>query len=116
MSNQLRLIPPDVEPLKVPPVSELEKPGGVVSVLFLLLRAVLQEASSEIESDGRVGLGTLNKVKILGKEIRESDDLKKIKEQVEKIKILTAELLARKGGVPMEDMLPIVEDMIKRLA
>ena len=116
MSNQLQLIPSGVETFKVPPVSELEKPGGIVSILFLLLRAVLQEASSEIESDGRVGIGVLHKIKILGKEIRESDDLKKIKEQVEKIKVLTAELLARKGGVPMEDMLPIVEDMIKRLA
>lgn len=114
--NQMRLIPSGVEPLKVPPVCELEKPNGIVDVLFRLMRAVLQEAAAEIESDARVGLGTLNKVKILGREIRESNDLKKVKEQVEKIKTLTAEILARKGGVPMEEMLPIVEDMIRRLA
>ena len=116
MSSQMSLLPTGVEPLNVPPVSELEGPGGLVAILYALLRVVLQEAASEIESDGRVGLGTLNKVKILGREIRESNDLKKVKEMVEKIKLLTAEVLARKGNVPTEDMVPIVEDMIRRLA
>lgn len=116
MKKQMSLMPSGAEPLQVPTVDELESPGGLVRVLFLLLKTVLDEASSEIETEGRVGLGVLNKIKILAREIRESNDLKKVKEQVEKIKLLTAEILARKGGVPMEEMLPIVEDMIRRLA
>jgi hypothetical protein len=103
------------KPFNVPSHHKLMEPGGTMDSLFVLLRQVFAEASAELRDHGKVSLQTIKKIQIIGREIRESQDLKKVKGAIEQYKRLMAEVLARKGSMEPDEMIGLVNEVTDRL-
>lgn len=100
--------------IRVPHQDTVEGGHGMVRGYCSLWREVFIRVANDAAEDKEIQLKDLKKLALLSSQVTALTDLKKIKEQFASYKDMMADILSRKGKIPKEDLLSMIEEVKAR--